>query len=153
MSTPTLEDLLALDAVCLREPSGGPLDLDAHRLRLAQSITRSRFASVRRSGALVGYGYMWPLDKERWFVGGLAIHPDHRNANVTGVLLHAFARLVRDSGARELHSHVLADNAASLKLHRRLGFTEAHRNAQAVAFVAGVADLAGHAFSQRRREQ
>ncbi len=148
MSAPLLDELLDLDALCLREPSGGPLDLDEHRVRLAQSMKQSRFASVRRSGALVAYGYMWPLDSERWFVGGLAIHPDHRNASVTADLFGSFMRLVSDSGASELHSHVLSGNAASLRLHRRLGFTETQRNARAVAFVVTVAGLASHAISQ-----
>jgi len=153
MTAPTLEELLQLDSLCLREPSGGPLDVDAHRARLAQSIKQARFASVRRSGALVAYGYMWPRDAERWFVGDLAIHPAHRKAGVTAELFGSFMRLVRESGARELHSHVLAGNAASVKLHRRLGFTEAHREDKAIAFVSQVANLAMHVISLRARDR
>ena len=153
MTAPTLEELLQLDSLCLREASGGPLDLDAHRARLTQSMAQSRFAWVRRSGALVAYGYMWPRDAACWFVGGLAIHPHHRNAGVTAELLDSFIRLVSDSGARELHSHVLATNTASLKLHRRLGFTEAQRNDTAIAFVVSVVDLAMNALSLRARDR
>jgi ribosomal protein S18 acetylase RimI-like enzyme len=136
-----LDEILALDALCLRDPTGGPLDLGAHSAQLRASALKSSFATIRRNGNLVAYGYMWPLGEGRWFVGGLLIHPEHRNASVTAELLRNFLGLVYDSDATELHSHVLASNTLSVRLHRRLGFAEIQRDERAIAFVAHVADL------------
>lgn len=135
MTPPTLDELLALDASCLTEPSGAPLDLPRHRTRLAASMDRASFTTVRRESLLVACAYIWPLRLDDWFVGGLAIHPDHRNASVISELFSSFARMVRESGARSLHSHVLANNARSIRLHRRMGFAEVLRNEHAVAFA------------------
>lgn len=137
-----IEEVLALDAICLRAPDGGPLDLRAHRADLANSLRRSLITTVRRADALAAYAYAWPLKEDRWFVGGLAIHPGHRNASVTAELFARFGRLMRDAGAVELHSHVRVDNDPSIRLHRRLGFTESQRNPRAIAFVARIEDLA-----------
>jgi GNAT superfamily N-acetyltransferase len=137
-----IEEVWALDAICLRAPDGGPLDLRAHRADLANSLHRSLITTVRRADALVAYAYAWPLGEDRWFVGGLAIHPGRRNANVTAELFARFGRLLRDAGVVELHSHVRLGNDLSVRLHRRLGFTESQRNARAIAFVARIEDLA-----------
>jgi RimJ/RimL family protein N-acetyltransferase len=136
-----LEDILALDALSLREPDGGPLDLAAHRRQLEKSAITSRFATVERGGALIAYGYIWPLGERRWFVGGFSIHPDHRNAGVVAELFRTFADIVKDSDAVELHSHVLANNVQSLRLHKRLGFKDTQRNDRAIAFMAYVNNL------------
>ncbi len=141
-----LEEVLALDALSLREPDGGPLDLAAHRRRLEKFAITSRFATVERDGKLVAYGYIWPLGEGRWFVGGFSIHRDHRNAGVVAELLRSFADMVKDSDAAELHSHVLVNNVQSLRLHRRLGFKETQRNDRAIAFMACVKDLGTLSF-------
>lgn len=136
-----LEDVLALDALCLREPDGEAIDLAIHRERLEASARKSRFAMVRRRAELVAYSYMWPLGEGRWFVGGFCIHPDHRNARVIAELFSSFADIVESSGAVELHSHALAANTESLRLHRRLGFVEVQRDDRSIAFVARVDHL------------
>lgn len=138
---PELDEVLALDLVCLRDPHGGPIDPEAHRQRLAQSIPKSQWAMLRRDGALVAYGYLWRQDKDDWFVGGLAIHPAHRTAPIIAGLGSAMRDLVERLGVRTLRSHVLRDNAASLRLHRRLGFTIEQENERALAFVAAREDL------------
>lgn len=138
---PSLEAVLALDLMVLRSPEGGPLDSDAHRASLETSIPRSEWALVHRDGQLVAYGYLWPLADHAWFVGGLAIHPEHRNAAVTASLGRDMAALVKRLGAERLESHVRRDNAASLRLHRRLGFAVTRENDRAIAFSADSAAL------------
>lgn len=138
---PTLGEVLALDLVCLRAPDGGPIDPVSHKTSLAASLDRSRWALVRRCGDLVAYGYLWPHRPETWFVGGLAIHPDHRNAAVTAELGRQMSALVRLLGAKRLESHVLRTNVASLRLHRRLGFEVDQESERAIAFVADTAAL------------
>lgn len=141
---PSLEELLALDAVCLREADGAPLDLGAHRQRLAQTLARSRGAWLRRKGELIAYAYLWPLEEEGdWFVGGLALHPGHRRGTVVAELARTVLNLLESLGAVTLKSHVLRTNAASLALHRRLGFEIQQENEVAVAFTASVAEIGG----------
>jgi ribosomal protein S18 acetylase RimI-like enzyme len=138
---PSLEEVLALDLLVLRQPEGGPLDAERHREALATSIPRSEWCVIRRDGLLVAYGYLWPLADHAWFVGGLAIHPDHRNAAITAALGREMSALVKRIGARRLESHVRRDNAASLRLHRRLGFAVMQENDRAIAFSADSAAL------------
>ena len=141
MNGPTLDAIVALEALCLRDPYGGTLNVATQRARLEASTAQACFALVWRDGMLVGYGYMWPMVDETWFVGGLAIHPHYRNASVTAELVRSFSAVVESSRAVDLESHVLADNHASIRLHQRLGFKEAHRDERAIALRASVADL------------
>lgn len=138
---PGLDEVLALDLVCLEAPAGGPLDAEVHRTALGEALARAEWACVRRSGALVAYGYLWRQAGDTWFVGGLAIHPDHRTAPVTAELGRMMAGLVRALGVGRLESHVRRNNAASLRLHRRLGFAVEQENEMALAFAAESATL------------
>jgi ribosomal protein S18 acetylase RimI-like enzyme len=138
---PSVEEVLTLDLLVLRSPGGGPLDPDGHRAALETSIPRSEWACIFRAGQLVAYGYLWPLADQTWFVGGLAIHPEHRNAAVTAALGREMSALVKRLGATRLESHVRRDNIASLRLHRRLGFLVTRENDRAIAFSADSAAL------------
>jgi RimJ/RimL family protein N-acetyltransferase len=138
---PSIEEVLALDLLVLRSPEGGSLDPQAHRVALETSIPRSEWAIIRRDGRLVAYGYLWPLADQTWFVGGLAIHPEHRNAAVTAALGREMSALVKRLGATRLESHVRRDNVLSLRLHRRLGFAVGQENDRAIAFSADSATL------------
>ena len=138
---PSIGEVLALDLVVLSSPEGGPLDPEAHRAALETSVPRSEWACIRRDGQLVAYGYLWPLADHAWFVGGLAIHPEHRNAAVTAALGREMSALVKRLGATRLESHVRRDNVASLRLHRRLGFAVREENNRAIAFSADSAAL------------
>lgn len=138
---PALEAVLALDLICLREADGGPLDAERHRERLAASIPKSQWAYMRRDGRLVAYGYLWPQRDDDWFVGGLAIHPDHRTAPVIAGLGGAMRELVARLGIKSLRSHALVGNAASRRLHQRLGFVVEKEDSRAIAFVAQGAAL------------
>jgi len=138
---PALEDVLALDLICLRKPDGGPLDAESHQQRLAISIPKSEWVCLRRYGMLVGYGYLWPQTADDWFVGGIAIHPEYRTAPVIAALGAAMRELVERLSIAKLRSHVLRSNTASLRLHKRLGFTVEQENERAIALVANGADL------------
>ncbi|GGL78602.1 GNAT family N-acetyltransferase [Wenxinia marina] len=144
-----VEEVLDLDLRLLRTPAGAPLDPSAHRAALERSLPRSRHAAVRRGGALVAYAYLWPLEESgAWFAGGLAIAPGHRSAPVIRELRDTVANLLRAEGVRVLHSHVRTGNAASLRLHRRLGFREVRRSDEAVACVL---DVTGPTFQNGAR--
>lgn len=138
---PAIDEVLALDLKVLRAPDGSPLDAAGHREMLEKSLPRAEWALVRRKGQLVAYGYLWPLAGATWFVGGLAIDPDHRNAPTIAALGREMAALIARIGAQRLESHVLRTNAASLRLHRRLGFEVAQENDRAIAFGADVPSL------------
>lgn len=140
---PELNEVLALDLICLRDVDGSPLDVETHRQRLAQSIPMSQWVTLRRDGMLMAYGYLWPQGEDCWFVGGLAIHPAHRQAPTVFALGEAMTDLVQRIGAVSLRSHVLRANAASLRLHRRLGFVVEQENERGFAFIAKAADMAG----------
>lgn len=140
-NSPTLEEVLALDLVCLHDPDGGPLDAKTHRERLAISIPTSEWVCLRRHGLLVAYGYLWPQGPGDWFVGGIAIHPKYRAAPTIAALGAAMRERIEGLGIATLRSHVLRSNAASLRLHRKLGFTVEQENERAIAFVANGADL------------
>lgn len=138
---PALEAVLALDLICLREPDGGALDAESHRQRLAISIPKSEWACLWRDGVLVAYGYLWPQAPGDWFVGGIAIHPKYRSAPMIAALAAAMRELVKRLDVATLRSHVLRTNMASLRLHKRLGFSVEQENERAIAFVANGADL------------
>lgn len=138
---PALDEVLALDLLCLEAPEGGPLDEKAHRRALQDALERAEWALVRRAGGLVAYGYLWRQAENDWFVGGLAIHPGHRTAPVTMELGRAMAGLVTALGVERLESHVRRNNLASLRLHRRLGFSVSQENERAIAFRAEAAAL------------
>lgn len=140
-SRPGLEEVLALDQLCLLEPDGGPLDAVVHRERIDNALSRSEWGLVRRVGALVAYGYLWPAGGSEWFVGGLAIHPQHRSSPTVAALGKTMGLLLTGVAAKRLKSHVLRTNTASLRLHRRLGFTIEQENDNAVAFAADCATL------------
>jgi ribosomal protein S18 acetylase RimI-like enzyme len=138
---PALEDVLALDVLCLRDAEGGSLDAARHRELLAQSLPRSEWAVVYRDGILVAYGYLWPKQDGVWFVGGLAIHPDYRGAATVRALADAMRALISRTGALRLESHVRRDNRESQRLHRRLGFVVVQESDRATAFTADCTEL------------
>lgn len=138
---PELAEVLALDGICLREVDGEPLDLAVHRERLLLSFPASKWAFVRREEQLVAYLYLWPLDEPDWFVGGLAIHPDHRRPSVLAALRRSVTLQLQALNIRRLKSHVLRGNQASLRLHRRLGFVVEQQNETALALSASCADI------------
>ncbi len=150
---PALDEVLALDLLCLRAPDGGPLHPETHREQLAQSLPRAEWACLRRDQALIAYFYLWPQTKTDWFVGGLAIHPDHRTAPVIAGLWTAMGSLVQGLHATTLRSHVLRTNAASLRLHHRLGFMVEQENERAIAFVGTSAELFASRPALIRRQQ
>ena len=138
---PAIDEVLALDLKVLRALDGGPLDPEGHRAALETSIPRSEWACIRRDGLLIAYGYLWSLADHAWFVGGLAIDPDYRSAPTIAALGHEMAALIVRIDAQRLESHVRRDNAASLRLHRRLGFVVTQENDRAIAFSAESAAL------------
>lgn len=145
-----LDELLALDLLTLRDPvSGGALEPDAQRLRLQQTLTCCCCLAVRRAGALVAYATLEPQAEGQAFVRGFSLHPASRNAAVLGELLSQVAAWMGAHGVQTLHSHVLKGNAASLALHRKLGFAVQQENERALAFSADRAALLAHPAVRR----
>jgi ribosomal protein S18 acetylase RimI-like enzyme len=143
--TPTLDELLALDLLTLREHTeraGDRIDPEAHAQRLRDSLQVSQLCAVRRGGALVAYAMLNPLEGASWFVRAFNTHPGHRNGPVMRDLLREFARVIRREGIADLRSHVYKTNRLSMAFHRKLGFRVTKENDKGVEFYATVANLA-----------
>lgn len=141
---PTIDELLALDLLTLREHTeraGDVFDVDQQRLRLQRSLNDSEVCSVRREGALVAYAMLRPESEHCWFVGAFSTHPLHRTSTVVSELLAQVARLARERGIADLRSHVYKANRLSVAFHRKLGFQITRENEKAIEFFASVSKL------------
>lgn len=121
----TVDEILEIDRLVLRNRNkvGSPeIDIAAHRLAVEASKAKSKYSVVRRDGKVAAYGYLWPLDEQMWFVGGIAIHPNHRNPSVFRELAQSLNDLIVRNCIGALRSNVFKENKASVDLHRHLGF-------------------------------
>ena len=149
---PTVEELLALDLLTLREHTeraGAQMDPVAHAALLRESLGISRTYSIRRSGALVAYAMLNPVSGASWFVRAFNIHPDHRNAAVVKGLLQQVGEAAQREGIADLRSHVYKTNRLSMAFHRKLGFRITKENDRVVEFFATVGELAGNRSVER----
>ena len=142
--TPTIDEILALDWITLREHTeraGDIFDADSHRLRLQTSMEVSAVCSVRKDGRLVAYAMLRPESETCWFVGGFGTHPQHRTS---AVMLELFGKLVELAQRKrivELRSHVYKTNRLSMAFHRKLGFLVTRENDKAVEFFAPISAI------------
>ncbi len=142
---PTIEELLALDLLTLREHTeraGDAMEPALHAEQLRKSLAISHTCVVRRGEALVAYAMINPVAGSSWFVRGFNIHPAHRSAPVIKELMQQVGQLARREGIAELRSHVYQTNRLSKAFHRRLGFHVVQENERAIEYVATVAQLA-----------
>jgi hypothetical protein len=151
---PTIEELLALDLLTLREHTeraGDQLDPELHAMQLRRSLEISHVCEVRREGELVAYA-MVVLESSSGgsgFVRAFNTHPRHRTSAVMIDLFQAFSVLLKRLGITELRSHVYKTNRLSISFHRKLGFRATKENAKAVEFSASVAELAARPAFRR----
>jgi GNAT superfamily N-acetyltransferase len=149
---PTIEEIVALDLLTLREHTelaGDRIDPQVHAAQVRESLNLSRVCEVRRAGELVAYAMLNPLSGSAWFVRGFNTHPAHRTAPVMKELFGRVAELVAEAGISELRSHVYKTNRLSMAFHRRLGFRVNKENERAVEFVATVQALASNRAIER----
>lgn len=149
---PTVEELLALDLLTLREHTeiaGDRIDPESHALNLRASLGFSRTCAVRRNGKLVAYAMLNQVSGSSWFVRGFNTHPEHRSAPVMRELLQQVSEVARQEGITELRSNVYKTNRLSIAFHRRLGFRVTKENAKGVEFFATVEDLASNRSIER----
>ncbi len=142
---PTIEELLALDLLTLREHTeraGDRMDRTVHAAQLRETLAFSHTCCVRRSAGLVAYAMLNQVAGASWFVRGFNIHPAYRSAPVIKDLMQQVAKVAQREGIAELRSHVYQTNRLSLAFHRRLGFHIAQENERAVEFFATVVELA-----------
>lgn len=145
---PSVEELLAFDALTLREhteQAGEVFDLDARRERLRRSLADCEIRSVRRDGALAAYAMLRPESAGCWFVGAFGVHPQHRGYGVLSELLAKLSVLAGERGIRELRSHVYRTNRRSIAFHRKLGFRVTRENDKAFEFLVALDSLANRA--------
>ena len=95
-------------------------------------------------GALVGYVLAQPLrhfDLEPLavWVEDISVHPDYHRRGVATALYRTLARWGQEHGATVVLAGIHPDNAASLALHRRVGFT-VHNTKTAVLALESVED-------------
>jgi L-amino acid N-acyltransferase YncA len=149
---PTVDELLALDLLTLREHTeraGDRLEPEAHSVALRESLKISKVCAVRRSGELVAYAMLNQVSGSSWFVRSFNTHPAHRTAPVIRELLQQVGELARQEGISELRSHVYKTNLRSLAFHRRLGFRITRENEKGVEFFATAQELASNPSIER----
>jgi L-amino acid N-acyltransferase YncA len=149
---PTVEELLALDLLTLREHTelaGDSIDPERHAANLRESLGFSRTCAVRRNGKLVAYAMLNQVSGSSWFVRGFNTHPEHRSAPVLRELLHQVTEVALQEGIKELRSNVYKTNRLSMAFHRRLGFCVTQESAKGVEFFATVEDLASNPSIER----
>lgn len=151
---PTIEELLALDLLTLREHTelaGDTIDAESHAIQLRHALQISQLCAVRREGQLVAYAMLSPESgvSGSWFVRAFSTHPLHRTSAVMLELMQAFAELVKRLGITELRSHVYKTNLLSMVFHRKLGFRVTKENTKGVEFFALVEDLATNPAIER----
>lgn len=153
-----LEAMAALDERTLRahtEAAGKTWHQDQHRAQLEASLPNARFLGLARERSLLAYVLLRPLPETAsrdWFVGMINSAPEHRDAALWRRLFAALAELLQNEGVQQLHSHVYRTNAASLALHRRLGFQLVQENARALAFRLSTVELLDHPLLKRRAQ-
>ena len=141
---PTVEELVALDQITLREHTelaGDVLDPKQQFERLQSLLPSSKCCTVRRNGTLVAYTMMHQENKQCWFVTAFNIHPKQRNSSVLQELFTKFATLCQLAGVENLKSHVYKTNTLSMSFHRRLGFKVTKENSKGVEFFATLEDI------------
>ena len=150
---PEVHEILELDLLTLREHTeraGNSLDPEQLRGSIANLLTVSEVAVVRRGGALVAYAMLHPQEDSRWFVTGFNTHPLHRNAPVFKALFSQLMEVVARRGVTSLRSNVYRTNRLSMAFHKRLGFKVTRENPKGVEFTATVEELAaGKRFAAR----
>ena len=154
MQAPTVEEIVALDLLTLREHTelaGDELNPEKHRAFVEKSFNGSEFCAVRRNGSLVAYAMLQPESSTCWFVTGFNTHPMHRTASVLRELFLAFAALVQRLAITEFRSNVYKTNRLSMSFHRKLGFRVTRENDKGVEFFASVAELAANPSLHRTR--
>lgn len=145
MMSPSVDELLTLDALTLREHTelaGVPFELSEHKAMLEASLAVSEVCAVRREGKLVAYAMLRPDSGEQWFVGAFGTHPSYRTSAVISELIAKLAVLASQRGIRELTSHVYKTNRLSIAFHRKLGFQTMRENDRALEFRAAIEELA-----------
>ena len=147
---PTLEELLALDLLTLREHTelaGDRIDPETQAAQIRESLKISKVCAVRRGGALVAYAMLSPMDAaSSWFVRAFNTHPAHRSAPVMRDLFRAVAEVVQRERIADLRSHVYKTNRLSMAFHRKLGFQVTKENAKGVEFFATVEQLSASRY-------
>lgn len=152
---PTIEEILALDLLTLREHTeraGDALDPDVHRTTLARTLQVAELVAVRKNGALIAYATLTPQEEGCWFVTGFNTHPAHRTSPTFRALFAQMLELAQRHGIGELRSHVYKTNRLSLAFHQRLGFRMMQENDKAVAFHASLQDLVANSALYRSRQ-
>ena len=153
---PWLEAMADLDTHTLKahtEAAGQPWDPLQQRARLQDSLPDSQFVGIAREESLLAYVLLRPMAEAAgrdWFVGMINSDPRHRDAGLWRLLFGAIAELLRAESVQQLHSHVYKSNAASLALHRRLGFQVVRENARALAFCVSTSTLLAHPLLRRQ---
>lgn len=149
--TALLDAIVDLDMALLKdhtEAAGDPFARDSHRRALDARLHSANIIDIWRADELIAYSFIWPK-QDRWFVGGFAIRPDHRNAAIMGEMLFRLLACTKTSPQVHVESHVYKTNQLSMDFHRKLGFEIIRENEKGVAFVHRIDVLRQHPIVQR----
>lgn len=138
-----LDAIVDLDMVLLKahtEAAGDRFDRAPHRRALAERLEHAEIIDIWRENELIAYSFVWPKTN-RWFVGGFAIRPDHRNAAIMCELIARLLVCTRTGDQSYVESHVYKTNRLSMGFHQRLGFRTIRENRRGVAFIHRINEL------------
>nr|WP_255769562.1 GNAT family N-acetyltransferase [Maritalea mediterranea] len=130
------------------EAAGDRFERECHRQALKERFECAEIATVWRNDRLIAYSFIWPKD-DRWFVGGFAIHPAHRNAAILGELFRQVLECTNAGPQTHVESHVYKTNRLSIDFHRKLGFEIIQENEKGVAFAQKMDVLRQHPIVRR----
>lgn len=129
-------DLPALMEIYNYEVVNGVATLDLHPKDLADrkrwleahNVENHPLIVCLRDGVVAGYASLSPYREKEAYRStvelSVYVHPDHRRRGVAMALMEAILTLAReDAATHNVVSVITAGNEASLKLHRRFGFT------------------------------
>lgn len=108
-------------------------DGEEHRLEEFVEYLAEEFASLdherrmyivaEEGDAVIGFARLWHSPHiDEWVIDGLVVGPSQRRRGIGGHLLGHAVQLAGECGAGSVIAHILADNAASGRLHEKAGF-------------------------------
>jgi L-amino acid N-acyltransferase YncA len=100
----------------------------AEEVRTWLEQPRPFLVAADEAGTPVGFARLTPYSTRKAYAGigehGIYVDPDKRGNQIGLTLLNALAQAAETAGYYKLTSRIFTTNEASLRLHRRAGFTE-----------------------------
>ncbi|RXJ72839.1 hypothetical protein CS022_13370 [Veronia nyctiphanis] len=144
-----INDVASLDSINMTPiiaAAGGVYDIKRRINALTQEIENgSHIETTYVNGALIGYIQCSSRDNSSAYINSLQIHPQHRKGAVLRKLFRNLVKQLNERQVNSLTSRVHQNNEASIRLHRRLGFSESPPDECFIAFTLNNTDFKARA--------